>query len=83
MTDATSIFQRTDGTNFSVSVCYGQTFTDYETVGNNGSSAEIRFEDGVIVGHFNIPEEIKTPDEARSWAALFMAAADAMEKSTK
>ena len=76
-------FESRDGSDCEITIVRGAVFTDYETTGLRGKSASLTVEDGVIVGSINMPEEIKTPDEARSWAALLIAAADELEKQAK
>lgn len=76
-------FERKDGSDCEIKIVRGVVFTDYETAGLKGKLASLTVEDGVIVGSVDMPEELTTPDEARSWAALLIAAADELEKQAK
>lgn len=76
-------FERKDGSDCEIKIVRGVVFTDYETAGLKGKLASLIVEDGVIVGSVDMPAELTTPDEARSWAALLIAAADELEKQAK
>lgn len=69
---------RPDGSGYRIDVVRGVTFTDYEYALDGGKSASVRVEQGVITAP-DIPPEIGA-DEARSWAALLLEAADELER---
>lgn len=69
--------ERIDGTTYDIEVSRGVTFRNYQQPGF--ALIEVSVEDGVIC-HNEMPDEIKSPDEARAWAVLLMAAADELER---
>lgn len=75
MTDMSG--ERIDGSQYDIEVVRGVTFRSYQQP--DYTMIEVSVEDGVIC-HNEIPDEIKTADEARAWAALLMAAADELER---
>lgn len=64
-----------DGRGYRVNVIRGVTFRDYDTAGMESCEASV--EEGVITLR-NIQDEL-TVWQARSWAALLLAAADELE----
>lgn len=69
--------ERIDGSAYDIEVLRGVTFRNYQQPGY--VMIEVSVEDGVIC-HNEMPDEITTPDEARAWAALLLAAADELER---
>lgn len=69
---------RQDGSGYRIDVVRGVTFTDYEYTLDGGGLACVRVEEGVITVP-DMPDELSA-DEARSWAALLLEAADELER---